>query len=105
MVVRLIVLTVTCEVSTGPAGPMIWSTLAAVKLDVFMFRSKTTWSELFVLLRTRLSAPEPPGTEVLTTCGPGTIRGRVWVLNGGRRSVSGLVPKMVWLRGAGMGAT
>ena len=53
-----------------------------------MGRSKVTLIALLVPLRTRLSKPEPPDTEVLTTCGPGTIRGSVSESNGGRRMES-----------------
>ena len=42
-----------------------------------MGRSNVTLNVLVVPLTIRLSLPVPPGTEVLITCGPGTISGSV----------------------------
>ena len=90
--------TVTCWGATGttvkpcgamiePAGPMIESTWAAVKLLVWIGRSKVTWNLLTVSSLRRLSAVESwfevPTACVETICGPGTISGRVVWLNGG----------------------
>ena len=48
-----------------------------------MGRSNVTFIVLVVPSVIRLPLPVPPGTEVLATTGPDTIKGRVFRLNGG----------------------
>jgi hypothetical protein len=48
-----------------------------------MGRSNVTLSVLVVPSVIRLLLPVPPGTEVLATTGPDTIKGRVFRSNGG----------------------
>ena len=67
-----------CGPEIEPAGPMIGSTWLGVKVLTCMGRSNVTLSVLVVPLVIRLLLPLPPGTEVLRTCGPGTISGRVF---------------------------
>ena len=63
----------------GPAGPMICSTSLGVKVLACIGRSNVTLSVLVVPSVIRLPlALSPFGTEVLRTCGPGTISGRVF---------------------------
>ncbi len=68
-----------CGPVIGPAGPMICSTWAGVKLLTAIGRSNCTFIVLVVPSVIRLPAAAPPlGTDVLTTCGPGTMIGRVF---------------------------
>ena len=77
-----------------PSGPVIDSDLAGVKLLVCIGRSKVTWNWLVVSLISRSvvpveSWPEVPTACVEAICGPGTISGRVFWLNGGLRMLCG----------------
>ena len=68
-----------CGPVIEPVGPMIWSTWLEVKLLVSMGRSNVTFIELVVPPVIRLpSARSPFCTVVDTTCGPGTMIGRVF---------------------------
>src|SRR5262249_12756517 len=74
---------------TSPAGPWIRRTLSGVNVDGFMVRSNvTTNDETVPLSISVLGVPgafgsdTPPGTLVLTTCGPGTISGKESCLYG-----------------------
>ena len=60
-----------------PAGPCSRTTDAGVNVDGLIARSKTTVIALTVPLRTWFTAPVPPMTLVVTTCGPGTTSGSV----------------------------
>ena len=63
---------------------MIDSTSPGVKVSVCIGRSKVTFRLLTVPFTT-VFVLLPPGTEVPVTCGPGTMIGRVFWLNGGLR--------------------
>ena len=79
-----------CGPVIEPSGPMIDSTWLGVKVLVWIGRSKVTWNWLVVSLVSRSSVPVESWPEVPTACveaicGPGTISGRVFWLNGGLR--------------------
>ena len=79
-----------------PSGPVIDMTWLAVKVLVWIGRSKVTWNWLVVSLVSRSvdpvdCCPEVPTASVEAICGPGTIRGSVFWLNGGLRMLSAVV--------------
>src|SRR5207248_8126615 len=76
----------------NPVGPMMRriSLPSARKVAGFMFRSNVISRKLTVAFWTKLSLVIGwPGTNVLTTCGPGTINGRLSRENGGVKYPSG----------------
>ena len=75
-----------------------------MKLAACMSRSNVTSNALVVPLSSTLlvlTVPVVATTCVLRSCGPGTINGNVFWLNGGTRIESGFGPKTVGTDGAG----
>ena len=82
-----------------PTGPMIETTWPGLKTEwrlatgctLTIGRSKVTWNWLVESLVSRFplpveTSPDVPTACVVRICGPGTIRGRVFWLNGGLRT-------------------
>ena len=79
-----------------PSGPVIDTSWLGVKLLVWIGRSNVTSNWLAVSFISRLSVPveswpDVPTAIVERTCGPGTISGSVFWLNGGLRMLWALV--------------
>ena len=90
-----------------PVGPMIWSTSPGVKLLTCMGRSNVTLSVLVVPLVIRLSAAgagrHRGAHDFAKTCGPGTISGSVFWLNGGWRMEADSATNVTAVTGWGVG--
>ena len=79
-----------CGPVIEPAGPMIWSTWLGVKradlhgpVERHVERARRAVGDQVP------SAPSPPGTEVLRTCGPGTIKRQGVLIERGLRMLVG----------------
>ena len=99
-----------CGPVIEPFGPVIDRTWLGVNELTSIGRSKVTWYWLLVSLTSKswlsvpplTTCPEVPMTAVETTCGPGTISGRVFWLNGGVRMLWAVV-KVIGTVGSGRG--